>query len=114
MHGRYRGVGVQLLERRREPAGRHLHIGVEQHRVLRRGLLDGPVVTLGKAIVAVEQDEADTGEALAEHGHRVVRRPVVGYDHLGHVRRRMRHDRRQKLLEQLSPVPIQKDDRYFH
>ena len=76
---------LHVVEERLEPAGRHLHVRIEQEEIGGIHLGQGPVVALGESVVLGQADEAHRGELAPEHLAGVVRGTVVGHNDLGPV-----------------------------
>ena len=107
--GRHAGIAFETLHQRREPPGRSLDVGIQQHIIIGFDLRQRPVVAFGKPIVAVELQHLDRREFAAQHLRRTVRRTVVGHDHADAPGSR-RNDAREVAAQVRGTVPVEDDD----
>lgn len=106
---RHVGIPVETLEKRFEPAGGGLDIGIQKDVVIGLDPFERTVVSAGKTVVAVHAQQRDRRELPAEQRHRTVRRSVVGHDDL-HPVRSGSDDAWQETAQVVLAVPIQYDD----
>jgi hypothetical protein len=110
------GVVVHIGEQGLQPPLGRLDIGVEQEIVV-IGLANGTkglVIAFGKAVVMVEDDDADMRKVGVKEGERIVGRAVVGYDNISLIGRRVGEDGGHEATEHLSAVPIEDNNGCFH
>ena len=100
---------VETLEKRFEPAGGGLDIGIQKDVVIGLDPFECTVVSAGKTVVAVHAQQRDRRELPAEQRHRTVRRSVVGHDDL-HPVRSGSDDAWQETAQVVLAVPVQYDD----
>ena len=55
----------------------YFHIRIEQYHIFRRNLLQGKVISIGKAMILFQQDETYGRKLTAEHIDRSIRRAIV-------------------------------------
>ncbi len=107
------GVAFQQRPLGREPAGRHFHIGVEQHIVTELGPEPAQrhIVPFAETQVAAVFQHPHRRKFGPHNSHRIVGGGIVGHEYGGAGR--MGQYAGQKLAQVVAAVPVEDDHGYI-
>ena len=110
LHHRNLLVSVHHLDDGLNPMVGHLNVGIQQTEILGVDLLHGKVIASREALITIIAQDADVGIVFLQEGEGVIGGGIVGHHQFSIVGQRT-HERGQKLLQELTPIPIQYYDR---
>ena len=102
--GRRRRVPFEQFHQRSEPSFGHLDVRIEQDAVVGFDPGQGPVVSFGKAVIPIQQQQFDLRKPRPDEIRRIVRRSVVGDDDVCAGGTGDQH--RQEPFEVRTAVPV--------
>ena len=103
---------IHKLQQCVHPTFCDLHIAVQQHIIVIVHLLQGTVISTGKAIILVKHYGSNRRKLITEQRQRIICRSIISNHYVCHLSRMLYH-RRQETAHHRCTVPVEYYYCYF-